>query len=346
MRVAVVIVNWNGGALLDRCLAALEAQTRAPDRLVLVDNASTDGSLERAGSRHPAAQVIRLAENAGFAAAVNLGVTAAVGCEWVALLNTDAFPEPAWLEALLTAAREHPQYACFGSRMLSARDPGRLDGTGDVYHVSGLVWRRGVDEPSGTATEEPEIFSACAASALYNREAFLAVGGFDPDYFCYVEDVDLGFRLRLAGHRSRYVAHAVVHHVGSASVGRRSDFAVYHGHRNLVWTYFKSMPPALLWRYLPQHLLLNLATLAWFTWHGQGRAAWQAKWDALRGLPRVLRKRRELQGRRRVPVGELRAAMARDWLLPYRRGRGPAQAFASGAAGPGQAPRWRRRLRK
>jgi GT2 family glycosyltransferase len=143
----------------------------------------------------------------------------------------------------------------------------------------------------------------------------MEVGGFDEDFFCYAEDVDLGFRLRLAGHRCLLVPDAVVRHVGSATTGgQKSDFAVYHGHRNLVWTYMKNMPGALFWLFLPLHILLNLVTVLWFSLRGQGRVIMRAKRDALCDLPRMWRKRREIQRARRAPVGEIwRALDKRLW---------------------------------
>src|SRR6185436_15150615 len=135
---------------------------------------------------------------------------------------------------LLEAAAAEPAFACFASELRMAGDPRLLDGAGDVYHVSGLSWRRGHQRPlSGLGTERREVFSPCAAAALYRRDVLAAVGGFDESLFCYFEDIDLGFRLRLEGHRCLYVPGAVVHHVGSALSGRRSAFTVYHGHRNL-----------------------------------------------------------------------------------------------------------------
>ena len=144
----------------------------------------------------------------------------------------------------------------------------------------------GAPAPSSDAPRE--VFSPCAAAALYRRDALDDVGGFDERYFCYVEDVDLGFRLRLRGHGCLYVPDAVVHHVGSGTTGRGSDFTTYHGHRNLVWTFFKDMPGPLLALYLLPHLVLNLATIAWFATHGRARLILRTKWDALRGLPAVL----------------------------------------------------------
>lgn len=131
--------------------------------------------------------------------------------------------------------------------------------------------------------------------------------------------MDLGFRLRLAGYRCLYVPDAVVHHVGSAITGRRSDFTVYHGHRNLVWVFVKNMPGPLFWLYLPQHLLFNLVSILWYTLRGQGRVILRAKWDAIRGLPRVWRQRKAIQAKRKVGAWELRRLMARGWLTPYLR---------------------------
>jgi GT2 family glycosyltransferase len=155
-----------------------------------------------------------------------------------------------------------------------------------------------------------EVFSASAAAALYRRDAFLAVGGFDERFFCYYEDTDLGFRLRLAGNRCWYVPAAVVQHVGSATARRESDFLLYHTHRNIVWTYAKDMPSPLVWLYLPQHVLINVLTLAAFARQRRLRLALSAKLDALRGLPAVLRDRRVVQRRRSASTRTVRAAMA------------------------------------
>jgi len=127
------------------------------------------------------------------------------------------------------------------------------------------------------------------------------VGGFDEDFFCYLEDVDLGFRLRLAEHRCLYVPSSVARHVGSGTTGgQHSDFALYHGHRNLVWTYLKNMPGALFWIFLPLHLVMNLVALVVFGWRGQGKVMFRAKRDAVLGLPRMWAKRRQLQLSRQI----------------------------------------------
>ena len=153
--------------------------------------------------------------------------------------------------------------------------------------------------------------------------------GFDDRYFAYLEDLDLAFRLRLAGHRCLYVPASTVLHVGSPTTGRTSDFTVFHAQRNMVWTYAKNMPTPLVWLYLPEHLLVNLLALAGYSLRGQARVVWRAKQEAIRALPRVLAERRRLQSERRADAWQLRRLMGkgleafttplqRAWLL---RGR-------------------------
>ena len=313
LKVTVIIVNWNGGRFLDRCLSALLSQTGAPHEIILVDNASSDASLDIVG-RFPSVRLLAQNENLGFARANNLAIEAAsAGSEWIALLNPDAFVEPRWLETLLLAAHDYPIFDVYGSKLVNAADPAVLDGAGDTYHISGLAWRTGNGAAVSSFSERArEVFSPCAAAALYRRSALVKVGGFDEDYFCYVEDVDLGFRLRLAGYRCLYVPSSVAHHFGSGTTGgKHSDFAVYHGHRNLVWTYVKDMPGNLFWAFLPLHLAMNLAALLVFTFRGQGRIMFRAKRDALLSLPKMWAKRRQVQRNRVVSCKAVLSVMSK-----------------------------------
>jgi GT2 family glycosyltransferase len=316
-KVTVVIVNCNGGRFLDRCLSALSAQTVIPKQIILVDNASTDASIEII-RRYPSVRLLAQNRNLGFAHGNNLAIEAAES-EWVALLNPDAFPDPRWLEALLSATRDYPAFDFFCCKLVDAGNLAVLDGAGDAYHMSGIVWRTGQGMPVASFPEQSrEVFSSCAAAALYRRRAFVDAGGFDEDYFCYVEDVDLGFRLRLAGHKALYVPDAVVHHVGSATTGgQHSDFSVYHGHRNLVWTFVKDMPGILFWLLLPLHMAINLMTLVLFTVRGQGRVILRAKRDALLGLPKMWRKRKMVQSIRVATVREIWRLMDKQ-IIPSR----------------------------
>jgi GT2 family glycosyltransferase len=306
-KVTVAIVNWNGERFLDRCLSAVLAQTVMPHEIIVVDNASSDASLDIVRG-FPSVRVLPQGMNLGFAGANNLAIqVSAAESEWIALLNPDAFPEPHWLEALLSTAYAYRDFDMFGSKLVNAADPAIVDGAGDTYHISGLVWRVRHGMPVLSHQERVcEVFSPCAAAALYRRSTLLEVGGFDEDFFCYVEDVDLGFRLRLTGRKAMYVPDALTHHVGSATTGgQHSDFSVYHGHRNVVWTFVKDMPGMLFWLLLPLHVTMNLVSILWFALKGRGGVILRAKRDALLGLPKMWRKRQLVQSTRIATVREI-----------------------------------------
>jgi GT2 family glycosyltransferase len=303
-KVCVIIVNWNGKLFLEQCLKALMQQTVKPNEIILLDNASSDCSAAIA-NEFPSVRLILQNTNTGFARGNNLAIRAiSSDSDWIALLNPDAFPEPQWLENLLKAAAFNPKFQMFSSQLISSSNPSLLDGSGDAYHMSGLVWRAGHGKPlSDSVHYDKEVFSPCAAAALYRHDTFIQLGGFDEDFFCYVEDVDLGFRMRLAGYKALHVPLSIVHHVGSGTTGgQHSDFALYHGHRNLVWTFVKNMPSVLFWAFLPLHILLNLVTIIWFVARGQGAVVLRAKRDACLGLPKMWRKRQAIQNMRVATV--------------------------------------------
>ncbi len=271
--------------------------------------------------------LLRLDENIGFAAANNIGIAMLDDCELVALLNPDATADPEWLATLVAAAEEHPEMAAFASMIERADDAGRLDSAGDVYHVYGTAW----PGPPGRAAarrrwSEEEVFGPTGAAALYRRDWLVRLGGFDESYFCYFEDVDLNLRLQVAGGRCLYVPTARVRHVGGASSGGLSAFTIYHSQRNLVWTYVKSMPPHLFWRYLPMHVLLNVGSIVSYGARGHTKTLLRAKRDALRGLPAIVRARRSVMASRGFERTRVRRrdaprhphAPARDALLGLR----------------------------
>ncbi len=317
--ISVLIVSWNNGILVEKCLDSLCSQSFKKFEVIIVDNGSTDSLIERLEQkqRDLSIRIKRLERNHGFAAANNIGARLAQG-QWLALLNADAFPEPDWLEKIMRAAIDYPGFSCFSSRQIQADNPEYLDGTGDAYHVNGVAWRRNINNPSnqfGSSFEE--IFSPCAAAAFYRRDAFFDVDGFDEDFFSYFEDVDLGFRLRLQGYRALYVPNAIVQHIGSASLGVNSDFSLYHSHRNLIWTFFKNLPTNLLLIYLPAHMMANLIYILYYAILGRGKILWKAKWDAIRGLPLILKKRKGIQKTRNVSNIKLLRTMERGWLQSY-----------------------------
>lgn len=318
--VGVVVVNWNTFVELQRCLAALAVVRGEIRRTIVIDNCSRCAPDDLPYPRPDNTEYIRMDTNTGFARGNNLALPYLENCDWIALVNPDAYVDPGWLEALLEAVAHHPDCAMFASCLIKANEPTVLDGIGDNFHMSGMAWRLGHGAPrTDSPIGDKEVFAPCAAAALYRRDALVALGGFDEDFFCYFEDVDLAFRLRLAGHKCMLIGNAIVQHVGSATTGdQKSDFAVYYGHRNMVWCYIKNMPFVLFWLLLPFHLLINIAIIIRFALRGQGRTILRAKWDAIKAIPLTWNKRRAIQASRVVSTGEIWRVLDKS-LLPRRK---------------------------
>lgn len=320
VHILIVIVTWNPAKHLNLCFAQLSSQTFKDFEIILLDNGSNDLiNIETLLEKYKTLNItfLRNKTNLGFAVANNIGANLAKG-QWIALLNADAFPEPDWLEKLIQATEQYPDCVAFSSKQIQYNQQHLLDGAGDAYHVSGLAWRNSYNLPiSKNGLEQKEIFSPCAAAALYSRDAFLKAGGFDEDYFSYFEDVDLGFRLRLLGEKCLYVPEAVVYHVGSASTGKRSDFSVYYGYRNMIWTFFKNMPTPLFWLFLPLHIISVIFFIFYFSLRGQGKVILKAVFDAIRGLPKVLQKRKIVQKNIKIKPKELLRVMSTGLFEPY-----------------------------
>ena len=317
--ISVILVSWNSAGHLSRCLESLLLQTFQQFEIILIDNGSSDRGTDELEQKYPELDLHleRLTSNLGFAAANNIGARRARG-RWLALLNTDAFPEPEWLEALIQAAENNQEFTFFASRQLQAHAPDFLDGAGDAYHISGLGWRRYYNLLSENhALQAEEVFSPCGAAALYLRDDFLQAGGFDEDYFSYFEDVDLGFRLRLSGKKCLYVPQAVVQHVGSASTKKRSSFSVYHGYRNMMWTFAKDMPGVLFWLCLPVHVGTILFFILYLTVRDRNSVIWHAVFDALSGIPVIAAKRRIIQQNRTIRPQDIKYILSTGLLEPY-----------------------------
>jgi GT2 family glycosyltransferase len=305
-RVTVVIPNWNGERFLYSCLGSLRQQSLEDFDTVLIDNGSMDGSVTLVKRNFPEVRVLPLGENRGFSAAVNAGITASTN-EYVALLNNDTEVDPGWLEALVEAADSCPEAGSFASKLVDFYDRRILDGAGDVLRRSGLPYRLGHGEPDRGQYDEPTfVFGACAGGALYRRTMLDSVGLFDEDFFANCEDGDLSFRAQLAGYRCLYVPGSVVYHMGSATFGKRSPTAVLLGTRNSLCMLVKNLPTPLVPGFLPfvaagqLSRLVVTASTSTLGAHLKGLAG------ALRLLPLMLRKRREIQKRRQVPVGYIR----------------------------------------
>lgn len=265
----------------------------------IVDNGSKDGSIATLPKLDARFKIIELGNNTGFASANNHAAKLA-SAPWIALLNPDAFARPDWLTNLFEATKLTPNVSMVGStQYLALSDTPTLDGVGDCYHASGIAYRAGYGKQLAPPTTGL-VFGPCAAAALYDRDTFLRLGGFDERFFCYHEDVDLAFRMQLAGGDCVQSHTAIVDHVSSAIASSVPNFAVYHGTRNRIWTFVKNMPLPLLILLLPAHIIANLAYLLWAAFRGRFRATWRGIWDAILGLPQTFRDRKLVKAHRTI----------------------------------------------
>ena len=307
-QITVAILNYNGRHLLEQMLPSLAHQTRQPAEIVIVDNGSRDDSVEHLRARWPQVRIVQLAENRGVTAALN-ACLAACHTELVALLNNDIELEPDCLSELAAELERRPDLGSVAPKMLDFVDRDVIDGAGDTLNWRGGGRRRGHGErDAGQYERAEEVFGPCGGAAMYRRRALEAVGGFDEAYFAYYEDLDWAFRAQLAGYRCLYVPGAVLHHRGSATLGRgMSDFNAYHLWRNPIWLIAKCFPAGSLVRHAPQLLRGQAGNLFVAVRERRVRVWLRAMRDALRGLPGALRKRRGVQRTRVITLAELEA---------------------------------------
>lgn len=306
----IIMVNYNANRFLQPAIDAVAAQTDQDFELILVDNASTDGSLENLRTDHiQNFKLMALEENTGFARGNNLAAAVAGG-QWIVLLNPDTAAHPDWLSEFRTATLAHPEAMMIAGATIDMNRPDILDGTGDCYFAAGQPWRGGYQRSVDELPASGECFSPCGASALFRRDIYLEAGGFDESFFCYCEDVDLGFRLRLEGHICIFWPDAKAAHFGSGSTGIASPFSVRHGTRNRLWTFFKNMPPLALLVLLPAHLLLTLFLVLRAIPKGVLGPTLIGLGQGVSGIGSVLGARKTVQDRRKLSSLQILKAMS------------------------------------
>lgn len=289
--ISVIVLNYNGKGFLNSCLSSLASQTYSDFEVIVVDNGSRDGSPEYVKENYPWVRLAKNEENLGFAGGTNVGIRAAKG-EFIITLNNDSRADSRFIEELIKPMAD-PEVGVCAAKMLFP--DGRINSAGICISRSGAAWDRGMFEPDrGQYEFVEEVFGACAGAALYRREMLDEIGLFDEDFFLYLEDVDLAFRARLAGWKCLYVpgARVIHHHGGTAGVG--SDLAVYYGNRNIVWYPIKDFPFRLLITSLPFIVARNLAVIPYYALRGQGGVILKSKLDALKGVVKMMEKRKDV----------------------------------------------------
>lgn len=246
MKVTVVIPNYNGKSFLKDCMESLKNQTYKDFSVLVVDNASKDGSVEFLRTEYPETQVLSLDKNYGFSGAVNEGIKRS-DTPYVILLNNDTAADKDFVGSLVACMDKDEKIFSANPKMIQMYKPELLDDAGDLYCAVGWAFQRGVGQRSDGYNKECNIFSSCAGASIYRRRIFDEIGVFDEMHFAYLEDIDVGYRARIAGYRNVYCPKAEVFHVGSGTSGSKyNDFKVRLAARNGIYLNYKNMPLLML----------------------------------------------------------------------------------------------------
>lgn len=315
MRISFIVVTWNSAGWIGDCLKSIQAQRSEDDEVLVVDNASTDGTPDLVSRGFPGVRLIRQAENLGFTGGNNAALEEARGA-YAALVNSDAALQPGWTDRMLAAMETDPRVGICASRILKwpgpeeGGGPAVLDAAGDGITSAFTPFKRGHGLPDASGPGPGRAFGASAAAALYRTAMLAEIGAFDPDFFLLHEDSDLNFRANLAGWRCVYVPEAAALHRVSAHLDRLPDLTIYHHQRNLEWLWIKNAPFWWAVRHLPTRMAYEAFAWAYYCLRlGRWRVYLRAKRDALRGLPRMWARRREIQSGRRLSYREFSALM-------------------------------------
>ena len=311
-KATVVIPNYNGRAYLPRLMASLADQTDDRLSVTIVDDASTDDSIDYLHACWPRVTVIRNERNLGFAGACNVGLRAA-HTPFVVLLNNDTHVDPDWLAQGLRPF-DDADVGAVASLVLLADPPHLIDTAGDIYSVAGGAVKRNHLRPRDTAAGLDHLaFSPCGASAFYRREALAAVGWLDERLESYYEDVDLGFRLAWTGYRCIFARRSVCYHHLSSSYDPRGWRYHFNSARNAEIVWWANMPARLRRRYFPAHLAFLAAQSVNKLRQGCILPYLAGKWAVLRHVAHIRRKRQAVANIPRATDAIIESRLVRDW---------------------------------
>jgi hypothetical protein len=307
VKVSFVTPHWNKLDLLKQSLKSLEKQTYQDFEIVIIENGSTDGSVEFIETHYPSIRLIKLPENVGYAPAANMGIRESRG-EYIAFYSNDVYAEPDWLERMVEVLDNEPSIGFCGGKILSNDNPDLIYAAGDTYTLGGYPFNIGQGEKNGEKFDSMrEVFCVCTAAALFRKRVFDDVGLLEDMYFAHGDDTDLCLRAQLGGYRGLYVPDAVVYHEGGASSNVMSRDFIFRTNRNALMTFIKDYPFPIMVRHLPQIVQTFVLSLL-YTPHK--KAALLGRMNVLGYLPYLLKRRWQIQRSRRASLEYIERMMA------------------------------------
>lgn len=306
-KVNIIILNWNGKENTINCLEALKSTTYSNYEIIIVDNGSTDGSVQYFKENYSLIKLIENGKNLGFAEGNNVALREVLKREeikYVSLLNNDTIVKPDWLEKLVNALEADEKIGACQPKILSLINPEMIDAVGISINRDGGAFQEGHNEKDlGQYDKITEVFGVCAGAALYRVKMLNQIGLFDKDFFAYYEDVDLAIRARLFGWKSVCVPQAVIYHIHSATLGNDSPFKKYLLERNSYYYVIKSLPRKVILLFLiskARFIFLTSIDLTRNKKFNLIKSMIKGNIDALINLPHVISKRSDIQAKRLI----------------------------------------------
>ncbi len=285
--VSIIIPNYNGKHFLKNCIESLKKQTYKDIEIIVIDNHSSDGSVQCIDECYPEVEVIELDTNTGFSNAVNVGIKNALG-EFVFLLNNDTQVDERCIEYLVESINSSEDIFAVNSKMIQYYNRELIDDAGDEYNAFGWAFKRGYNRKVASKTKPARVLTTCAGASLYRRSVFDEIGYFDNEFFAYLEDVDIGYRANLLGNKNIYNPNALVYHIISGTTGnKKTEFKTKLSARNNIYVIYKNMPFLQILINLPFLLLGTIIKAMFFSRHGFGRVYIKETLAAIKNISKV-----------------------------------------------------------
>ncbi len=312
---SVVLLSYNSRHDIEECMSSLADQTYRNYEIIIVDNASSDKTPEFIRTEYPDIKLVETGSNTGYPAGNNIGFSHAKG-DYIVVLNPDTIADSNWLAELIKPLEDHTEIALTTSKILIYDQRDRINTCANTVHYTGLDFCRGLNEPSASFSKNEEVGAISGCSFAIRKEVFAELGGFDPDFFLYLDDVDLSWRARLAGYRIMFAPASVVYHKFQFSI---APWKVFYLERNRYLMLLKNCSLRMLILLSPAFFVSEIVTWGHAVLHGFSYMNNKLKaylW-ILTNPGKIMKKRQEVQRYRKINDMEFFKYL--DWRIPFEQ---------------------------